>query len=195
MRGLWCRAATALLLADLLFGPAAGAPTPGPGLLFYASAEHGFAADIAGGEAEPIFKDKVKIIDDGARGHGFQDADDGVIAWSAPGNIYAEEGTLSFFWRPRDPLGRNPFPVFRVGYSDHSSWDMVFLRIDWNGHGFDAFVTDDNLARVRVSYSLADVPPADKWLQIAFFLGRAHRRAALYRRQAGREQRNDGGSR
>ena len=38
-------------------------------------------------------------------------------------------------------VGEGPFPIFRVGYADHSSWDMAWLRIDWNGHGFDAFVT------------------------------------------------------
>ena len=37
--------------------------------------------------------------------------------------------------------------MFRVGYADHSSWDMVWLRIDYNGKaGFDAFVTDASLA-------------------------------------------------
>ena len=28
---------------------------------------------------------------------------------------------------------------------------MTWLRIDWNGHGFDAMVTDASLARVRVT--------------------------------------------
>src|SRR5262249_37670046 len=117
-------------------GAAMAGGAPGPGVLFYYSAEKGLAADTAGGLADPLFAEKVTIIDGGAKGRALRAADDGVIAWSAPGNIYGEQGTLSFFWRPRDPLGRNPFPVFRVGYSDHSSWDMVFLRIDWNGHGF-----------------------------------------------------------
>jgi uncharacterized membrane protein len=58
--------------------------------------------------------------------------------------------------------------LFRVGYADHSSWDMAFLRIDWNGHGFDAFVTDNNLARVRVSYELPANPAPDHWMPIAF---------------------------
>jgi len=49
-------------------------------------------------------------------------------------------------------VGEAPFPIFRVGYADHTSWDMVWLRIDWNGAGFDAFVTDANLARTRVSF-------------------------------------------
>ena len=40
-------------------------------------------------------------------------------------------------------MDETAFPVFRVGYADHSSWDQVWLRIDYNGHGFDAFVTDN----------------------------------------------------
>ena len=68
--------------------------------------------------------------------------DDGYLAWSAPGNMLAQRGTLSFFWRAREPVGEAPFVLFRTGFADHSSWDMAFLRIDYNGHGFDAFVTD-----------------------------------------------------
>jgi hypothetical protein len=65
------------------------------------------------------------------------------------GNIYAQRGTLAFSWRSRYPVGPTAFPIFRVGYADHSSWDMVWLRIDYNGEGgFDAFVTDVNLSRI-----------------------------------------------
>jgi hypothetical protein len=59
------------------------------------------------------------------------------------------------------------FPIFRVGYADHSSWDMVWLRIDYNGRGgFDAFVTDINLARVRVSYVMPSFPKANQWVHL-----------------------------
>ncbi|HJW42112.1 MAG TPA: hypothetical protein VJ476_12935, partial [Rhizomicrobium sp.] len=89
------------------------------------------------------------------------------MSWHAPGNIYAQRGTLSFFWRAREPLGKAPFPIFRVGYGDHTSWDMTWLRIDYNGHGFDAMVTDAGLARVRVSYTIPAIPAPDAWLHIA----------------------------
>ena len=55
-----------------------------------------------------------------------------------------------------------------MGYADHTSWDMVWLRIDWNGDGFDAFVTDDNLARTRVSFKLPKKPSPDAWTHLAF---------------------------
>ena len=155
----------AVLLGATL--PVNAANDSDPGLLFRYSADNGLAADFARGEPQPNFADKVKVIPDGKAGPGLQAAGDEVLSWQAGANIFAQRGTLSFFWRARDPIGRNPFPLFRVGYADHTSWDMVWLRMDWNGHGIDAFVTDDNLARVRVSYSIPEVPRPDRWTHLA----------------------------
>ena len=139
-----------------------------PGLLFHVSADHGTTADFsAGGTVEPTFSSEVTVIPDGAVGPGLSCGDVQRLAWRAPGNIYAQRGTLSFFWRSRYPVGPTEFPVFRVGYADHSSWDMAWLRIDYNGHGFDAFVTDNGLARTRVTVALPDFPRPDVWVHLA----------------------------
>ncbi len=139
-----------------------------PGLLFYLSGDHGFVADYAaGGDPVPNYRDDVKILPGGAKGSYIQCGNHQLLSYWAPGNIYAQRGTLSFFWRARDPLDGTEFPVFRVGYADHSSWDMVWMRIDWNGHGFDAFVTDVNLGRTRVSVRLPEIPKPDQWLHLA----------------------------
>ncbi|MBN1292340.1 MAG: hypothetical protein JXB48_10920, partial [Candidatus Latescibacteria bacterium] len=142
-----------------------------PGLLFYVSGEgkeDSFIADYSHGNPEPTFLYQVNIIPDGAKGNGFQCGHKQLFAYDAPGNIYAERGTLAFYWRSREPVGEAPFPIFRVGYADHSSWDLVWLRIDWNGSGFDAFVTDANLARPRVTYTVPNAPEPDKWMHFAF---------------------------
>ncbi len=138
------------------------------GLLFRMSADKSLTADVAAGDPVPNFRSNVGIVPDGAIGGAATWADDGYVAWNAPGNIRAARGTLSFFWRPRQPVGEAPFVLFRVGFADHSSWDMAFLRIDWNGHGFDAFVTDANLSRVRVSWKMDQVPATDAWRHMAF---------------------------
>ncbi len=141
-----------------------------PGLLFHLSGERGVVADTSrGGTPEPTFVRDVEVIADGAQGKGLQCAGTQLLAYRAPGNIYAERGTLAFYWRSRDPVGPTPFPVFRVGYADHSSWDMVWLRLDYNGRrGFDAFVTDANLSRVRVSAALPKFPAPSAWVHLAF---------------------------
>ncbi len=98
--------------------------------------------------AGPNFADKVAVKRDPVRGAYIEAAGDQVLSWRRAENIYAQRGTLSFYWRAREPLGPTRFPLFRVGYADHTSWDMAWLRVDWNGQGYDAFVTDTNLARV-----------------------------------------------
>ncbi len=155
-------------LALIVAGAAPAAAQRGNGLLFRASLDRTTTAEVAGGAAEPNFRSNVAIVPDGRIGGAAEWADDGYVAWSAPGNIRAARGTLSFFWRPRTPVGEAPFNIFRVAFADHSSWDMAFLRIDWNGHGFDAFVTDANLSRERVSWRMPDLPAPTSWHHIAF---------------------------
>jgi len=157
-----------LVAAIILALVPAAAPAEPTGLLFRVSADKSLDADVAQGDPLPNFRSGVEVVPDGAIGGAARWSDEGYVAWKAPGNIRAQRGTLSFFWRPRDPLGEAPFAIFRVGFADHSSWDMAFLRIDWNGHGFDAFVTDANLSRVRVSWRIGKVPAADAWQHLAF---------------------------
>lgn len=164
-RHVWATTVGALLLAA-----AAGAQTPPEaGLLFHLSGDHGLVADYsAGGTPKPNYQSDVTVSADGAKGPGLSCGHTQLLSYWAPGNIYAERGTLSFFWRSREPVGPTAFPVFRVGYGDHSSWDMVWLRIDYNGkNGFDAFVTDIGLARTRVSMTMPVFPKPDEWVHLA----------------------------
>jgi hypothetical protein len=143
--------------------------SPEPGLLFYLSGDNQFTADYAaGGDPNPSFLRGVSVIADGAKGKAFQCEGSQQFAYWAPGSIYAQRGTLAFSWRSREPVGPTEFPIFRVAYADHSSWDMVWLRIDYNGHGFDAFVTDVNLARTRVSVTVQPFPKPNEWTHLAF---------------------------
>jgi hypothetical protein len=155
-------------LAAAFLQPSVNAATPDAGLLFRVSADHGLAADQARGDAEPNFLSHVSLVPDGKSRSAIRWQDDGVVSWNAAGNMYGRRGTLSFFWRSREPVGVAPFVIFRVGFADHTSWDMTFLRIDWNGHGFDAFVTDTNLARIRVSFRMDQLPRPEDWHHIAF---------------------------
>lgn len=157
--------ATLLASAAILFAGSAAAQT-NDGRLFHAPFDADYAGAQAAGESQPLFLENVALAPDGAQGSAVRAADNQILAWSAPGNLYAQRGTLSFFWRSHQPIGRRPFVIFRVGYPEHTSWDMTFLRLDWNGGGFDAFVTDANLARVRVSFD-APAPAPDAWTHLA----------------------------
>jgi hypothetical protein len=154
-------------LGGLLLALASTGAAAEPGLLFRASGDRDAVAEVAGGDPIPNFLENVSVVADGRSGGAFRQEDDGAVAWNAPGNIYAQRGTVSFFWRPRTPATASPFVIFRVGFAAHSSFDMAFLRIDWNGHGFDAFVTDANLSRIKVSFRADRIPPPDSWTHVA----------------------------
>lgn len=172
MNTVWLRRGGLVCAVVLLAGAVGGAQAPAtsePGLLFHLSASRGLTADwAAGGDPEPNFASDVDVIADGARGPGIQCGHTQVYSYKAPGNIFAERGTLAFFWRSREPVSQTEFPIFRVGYGDHSSWDMTWLRIDYNGKpGFDAFVTDASLARTRVSHAMSAFPGPKEWVHLA----------------------------
>lgn len=92
-----------LTLAGMALAAAAAQAQERPaGLLFHLSAAKGTTADLAApGTAAPTFDSETAIIADGARGPAIQCGDLQRLAWRAPGNIYAQRGTLSFYWRSR----------------------------------------------------------------------------------------------
>lgn len=142
-------------------------PVRSDGLLFHLSANNDFSADYSSGIGLPNYLANVELTE-GKSGNAVRAADNQLLTYWAPGNIFAQRGTISFFWRSRYAVGPTPFPIFRVGYADHKSWDMIWLRIDYNGSGFDAFVTDVGLTRTRVSYYMDEFPKEDEWIHIAF---------------------------
>ena len=158
----------ALCLTSPLHSQEAAVPeSHEPGLLFYLSGDHGLRPDFsAAGTREPNYLSDVTVQPGGAKGSYLRCGNNQLLSYWAPGNIYSQRGTLSFYWRSREPVDATEFPVFRVGYADHSSWDQVWLRIDYNGHGFDAFVTDNSLGRTRVSYTMPGFPRPNEWVHL-----------------------------
>lgn len=145
-----------------------------PGLLFYVSGDgpgDGFTADYAYGDPEPAYLNEYTIVPDGAVGRAFSapHSEEKLMSYLAPGNIYSQRGTVSFYIRLRDDVGGMPFKLFYVSYSDQSSLDMTWLRVDYNGdRGFDAFATDADMARIRVSYKPDRFPAPGDWTHFAF---------------------------
>ena len=99
------------------------------GLLFALSGEQGCVPEAAMGNPVPNFFKDVEIVEDGVNGKALRCLPTQLFSYWAPGNMYAQRGSLSFFWRSRTPLGETEFPLFRVSFADHSSWDALFLWI------------------------------------------------------------------
>src|SRR5690242_18626347 len=103
-----------LCVVTAVLAAAAEQPSPEPGLLFYVSGDRGATADFsASGKPEPNFaNDEVKVLPGGPHGPYLQCGNLQMLSYWAAGNIYAERGTLSFYWRSRDPVGKTEFPIF-----------------------------------------------------------------------------------
>ncbi|MGI6226308.1 MAG: hypothetical protein ACOYJ1_08655 [Peptococcales bacterium] len=139
------------------------------GLLFQLTGSVGAKADVANGNPIPNFWKDVELIPSERKIETIiRCLPTQLLSFWAPGNIYAQQGSISFFWRSREPLGETPFPLFRVSFADHSSWDAVFIRIDYNGKGIDAFVTDINLSRLRLSHEFPERPSPDSFFHVLF---------------------------
>lgn len=123
-----------------------------PGLLFYLSGQTD-TAEYAAARTTPTHSKQISFVDGKLTGAIHCDGSQ-TLAWRAPGNIYAARGTLSFFWRAGYPVGPTEFPLFRVSIADSSTWDQIWLRVDWAGNGIEALITDINLSRARVHYDM-----------------------------------------
>src|SRR4051812_45412832 len=86
-RRLFAAAAVAGALAAAVAVPVRAADA---GLLFRLSADKSLTADVAGGDPVPNFADKATIVPSGVRGGALSAGDEVVLAWKAPGNIYAQ---------------------------------------------------------------------------------------------------------
>ena len=139
---------------------------PVNGLLFYLSGQSD-TAEYAAGRAAPTFSERVGFAD-GRTAGSIHCCGSQKLAWSARENIYSQRGTLSFFWRAGYPVGPTEFPIFRVSVSDSSTWDQVWLRVDWAGDGVEALITDINLSRARVRFPMKpeQIDP-DRWMHFA----------------------------
>ena len=125
---------------------------PVKGLLFYLSGSSD-TAEYAAARRTPTFSNQISFSD-GKTGGSIHCDGSQELAWRAPGNLYAARGTLSFFWRAGYPVGATEFPLFRVSIADSSTWDQIWLRIDWAGDGIEALITDINLSRARVRFPM-----------------------------------------
>ncbi|BFM05148.1 LamG domain-containing protein [Halioxenophilus aromaticivorans] len=91
-----------------------------------------------------------------------------ALSWPAGGNLYARQGTLAFFFRTQEDHQNSPMPIFRVSSADSSTWDFDWLRIDWNGNGFEAFVTDIGQARIRIKSAVLSPTLLNTWQHLTF---------------------------
>ncbi|MFC2076058.1 LamG-like jellyroll fold domain-containing protein, partial [candidate division KSB1 bacterium] len=157
---------TLILTAAILIGgcsPPAGDPANLPGLTLYASFDRSPEADRADGPREPLARNGLEIIGKGKRAGCVRFPYNSALTYDAPGNLFAESGTVAFWWRPEEPMGRTSFPLIRISYAQRSTWSYVFAAVSWNGSGLSAQFIDRDMETHRAAASEEIVPAVGKW--------------------------------
>ena len=111
-------------------------------LLFRASFDRNFLADQAVGDDSPLGIRNLKIVREGKRDSAVYLDTGSLLTYDAPGNLYAEHGTIGFWWKLDEPMGDTPFSIVHVSYADQSNWDFSFAELRWTGKDLRLSVCD-----------------------------------------------------
>jgi hypothetical protein len=135
--------------------------------IFYASFERNALADEAGGDEIPLGNQNLKIVREGKRGSALLLDSTSVLSYDAPGNLYAERGTISFWWKLDEPIGRAPFSIVRVSYVHSSTLDDAFAELQWTGESLRFWLRDRFLIVHAAEASGKTQPVAGRWFHLA----------------------------
>src|SRR3990172_8631937 len=170
----WASCAVFLFLIIVAFSPAIIRPWNSllqaeeeVSLLFYASFEKNLVADLAFGDETPLFTQSVRIVRDGRKGGAAYIENDALISYDAPGNIYAQRGTLAFWWRLDEPLGATPFSIVCVSFAQQASWDYAFARLRWTGESLEFQVRDQDGRIHLINTENKTVLVSGRWFHFA----------------------------
>ena len=158
-----------LLLAIL---PAASAKeSPGEdhvSPLFYASFEKRVLADRAEGDAAPLGNRGVRIARHGRQGRALFLDWEALLSFAAAGNIYPEQGTLSFWWQLDEPPGETPFSIIRISTRQPHSPQHLFAHLFWTGQTLRLRLFDRDSRILEVDAGIGAGVVAGRWFFLAF---------------------------
>ncbi|MEW5978693.1 MAG: LamG-like jellyroll fold domain-containing protein [Acidobacteriota bacterium] len=137
--------------------------------LFHASYDKTVLADEAVGDEAPLANQNLKIVREGKRGGALYLDSGSLLTYDAARNLYAERGTLAFWWKLDEPLGPFPFSIVQVSKAQHSGRDCLFTDLLWTGETLELHVKDRNhdTHRLRANPSGPQLV-AGRWFHLAF---------------------------
>jgi Concanavalin A-like lectin/glucanases superfamily len=134
----------------------------------YASFDKNVLADQAIGDETPLTNQATKVVREGRKGGAaFLDVGS-TLSYDAGGNLYGERGTVAFWWKLDEPLGRTPFFIVRVSQLRQQNADYAFADLLWTGDDLRLRVYDrDSQLHEVVSASKTELV-SGRWFHLAF---------------------------
>ncbi|HET6961010.1 MAG TPA: LamG-like jellyroll fold domain-containing protein, partial [Terriglobia bacterium] len=135
---------------------------------FYASFDRNVLGDEAAGDESPLANQNLKVVRDGRKGGAALLEIGSVLTYDAPGNVYGERGTVGFWWKLDEPLGRTPFSIVRISQTRQANPEYSFIHLFWSGEDLRFRIHDrEGAPREIVSVSKTEVV-SGRWFHLAF---------------------------
>lgn len=144
--------------------PAEGSASP----LFYASFEKRVLADQAEGDAAPLGNKGVSIASRGRQGRALFLDWGAQLSFAAAGNVYAEQGTLSFWWQLDEAPGKTPFSIIRISTRQLHSPQHLFAHLFWTGQTLKLRLFDRDSRALEADAGADAGVVAGRWFHLAF---------------------------
>lgn len=159
-----------LLLSAIL--PAASAKESlaeeGAAPLFSASFEKRVLPDQAEGDAAPLGNKGTRIARHGRQGRALFLDWGALLSFAAPGNVYPEQGTLSFWWQLDEPPGKTPFSIIQISTRQRHSPQHLFAHLFWTGQTLKLRLFDRDSRILEADAGISAGVVAGRWFFLAF---------------------------
>ena len=135
---------------------------------FYASFDRNVLGDEAIGDETPLANQNLKVVREGKRGGAALLETGSVLTYDAPGNVYGERGTVGFWWKLDEPLGRTPFSIVRISQTQQANPEYRFIHLFWSGEDLRLRIYDrKGSPQEVVSVSKTELV-SGRWFHLAF---------------------------
>ena len=135
---------------------------------FYASFDQNVLADRAGGEESPLGNQNVKIVREGRKGSAAYLDYGSLLTYDAPGNLYAERGTVAFWWELDEPVGNTPFTLVRISTAQQLTQDFTFAELVWTGESLRLSFYDRDAQPHQIEADSKHELVSGRWFHLAF---------------------------
>ena len=136
--------------------------------LFYASFDKRVLADRAQGDAAPLGNKGVRIARRGRQGRALFLDWGALISFGAAGNVYPQQGTLSFWWQLDEPPGKSPFSIIRISTRQLHSPEHLFAHLFWTGQTLKLRLFDRDSRILEADAGISAGVVAGRWFLLAF---------------------------
>jgi hypothetical protein len=135
---------------------------------FYASFDQNALADKAVGNETPLGNQNLKIVPEGRRSNALYLDVGSLLTYDAPRNLYAERGSVAFWWKLDEPVRDTAFTLFRISTAQPLTENFTFAELVWTGSSLRLSFFDRNARPHTIEADSKHELVSGRWFHLAF---------------------------